>query len=336
MNTTTTTMRAMQAGVLAAGALAAGLSGCRGDRSDKPPHMFLPDMDDAPKQKPQVKTEFFADGRSMRPELANTVPFSRVSMTRDAWEVADKPEGAWASKWAVERENFLRENWEVFEGAKPVRNPDGTVAFKDGVPDFTSIAGTIPIPVTPELLKRGQERFNIYCSVCHGYEGDGKGMVGDPKKPSGGWSGVANFHDIKYRDPAQRTGKDGYIFWTARNGVLNAADKGEQTQRMPGYAHALDARDTWAIVAYIRVLQEAWSGTLNDVPEAQRAAVEKSRQTMYAQAQAAEAAKAAADAAEKAKAQQQPEQPAAKPNQAPAGQQPGQGNQPAKPAGGQS
>src|SRR6185503_827376 len=67
--------RASALGVLAGAALVGGLAGCRGERSEKPPRQFLPDMDDSPKMKAQVKTEFFPDHRSMRPKVPGTVAF---------------------------------------------------------------------------------------------------------------------------------------------------------------------------------------------------------------------------------------------------------------------
>src|SRR5690606_28449424 len=99
---------------------------------------------------------------------------------------------------------------------------------------------------TRALLERGEERFNIYCAACHGYTGDGAGMVGRR------WSiPVPSYHDPKYSDSAQRTGKDGYLFHVARYGLKNP----DGSTRMPAYGHALDAQDAWAVVAYIRALQ---------------------------------------------------------------------------------
>jgi len=222
---------------------AMALAGCRGDREDAPPRQFFPDLDDAPKWKPQSGSEFFVDGRTMRKPVAGTVPFGRLYL------VSDEP---WAAPFMQQRTNLLREDKGFYEG----QNPDGTYLTK------------IPVPVTVEMLRRGQERFNIYCSACHGFTGDGKGMVGVQFNPA-----VPNYHDAKYKDPNEPDGKskDGYLFHTIRYGVINV----QGVYTMPSYAHAVDEQDAWAIVAYIRALQASREGTLGDVPEAQRPAVER-------------------------------------------------------------
>jgi mono/diheme cytochrome c family protein len=220
-----------------------GPLGCHGDREDKPPRQFFPDMDDQPKWKPQEKTGFYADGRTMRKPVPGTVPFGRNEFVRDP---AQDP---WAKDFMELRDDVLKEDKALYLGL----NEDGKTYVEK-----------IPMKVTMELVKRGQNRFNIYCSVCHGYMGDGKGTVGEYFTVH-----PANFHDKKYMvfdptipDPLTR---DGYVFHTAREGVRS----------MPGYAHALTERDTWAVVAYIRALQASQVGTIDDVPEAQRRAVEQ-------------------------------------------------------------
>lgn len=231
-------------GVLLIGVAGAGvLAGCRGDREDKPPHQFFPDMDDSPKWTPQSRSEFFADSRTMRQPVAGTVAFGRTEFVSEA---------PWAHPFMAERDDLLREDSAVYFG----KNADGSWVER------------IPITVDAALLKRGQERFNITCAVCHGYEGDGQGMVGKQ------WSyPLPNFHDAKYRVPdpaipAQQQWKDGYIFNVSRNGVPNADPT--KANKMPGYAHAFSEHDSWAIVAYIRTLQAARAGSIDDVPEAQR------------------------------------------------------------------
>jgi mono/diheme cytochrome c family protein len=227
-------------------ALLAGLAplgGCRGDRSDKPPRQFFPDMDDQPRWKPQSQSEFFADGRTMRLPPAHTVPFGRSST------VSDEP---WAAKDNEARSEFLRANYEKY----------------DGTDEMAEYVTEIPVPVTMAMLERGRERFNIYCAVCHGYNAEGA-QAGDNTK--GGMVGrlwsipVPSFHDPKYFEGGER-GQAGYLFAVAQNGVVNAG-----VQTMPGYGHALDANDTWAVVSYVRALQRSWTGSPQDVPEAERA-----------------------------------------------------------------
>lgn len=246
--TTPQTTRPLPAAALAAG-LCAGillLPGCRDTRSDKPPHQFFPDMDDQPKWNPQARSEFFADARTMRQPVKGTVAFGRVNFTSDA---------AWASPFMRDRDLLLKDDDRVYLGI----GPDGGW-LRD-----------IPVPVTEAMVKRGQERFNIYCSVCHGYTGDGKGMVGNS------WSyPLPTFHDAKFIDKAASAdfkAYDGYLFSVVRNGVVL-----EGQQKMPGYAHALDEHDSWAVVSYLRALQTAQSGSLADIgSEADRVELERRR-----------------------------------------------------------
>jgi mono/diheme cytochrome c family protein len=232
----TTPRRTLMLALAAAAAFCA--PGCQGDRDGDPPRQFFPDMDDQPKWKPQDKSGFFADGRTMRPPVAGTVPFGRASFVPE-----DQP---WAERFAQQREDLLK--------ADPV--------FVHGM-DGSSYVTTIPIEVTEELMKLGQSRYNIYCAVCHGYTGDGNGLVGAQftVRP-------ANFHDSKYKVPDPSSpdplSADGYIYSVIRNGVRS----------MPPYAHALSERESWAVVAYVRALQASQEGTIDQVPESQRQRIE--------------------------------------------------------------
>lgn len=224
-----------------AGLTASALTGCRGDREEKPPRQFFPDLDDQPKWEPQSGSDFFADGRMMRQPPLGTVAFGRQEFVNNA---------EWAHPWMSQRQDLLKDDKSFYEG----KNADG------------SWMAVMPVTVDAALLKRGQERFGIYCAVCHGYQGDGKGMVGDATKSTGWAYAVPSYHDAIYKDASQDKGKDGYLFHTARNGVWGPDGK----QKMPGYAHAVSERDAWAIVAYIRALQATKEGTIEDVPEVRR------------------------------------------------------------------
>jgi len=97
------------------------------------------------------------------------------------------------------------------------------------------LASTLPMPVTPQLLARGRERFDIYCSVCHGRTAEGNGMIvqrGFPQPPS--------FHE-----PRLRNAPIGYFFYVITNGY----------GVMFSYASRVAPEDRWAIAAYIRALQ---------------------------------------------------------------------------------
>jgi mono/diheme cytochrome c family protein len=219
--------------LMAATMLAAG---CRGDRSDHPPRQFFPDMEDTPRWNPQAASHFFPDGRTMRPPVEGTVAHSRWAYHEAA--VVSEPFNA-------QREDLLREDDAFYRG----KGQDGLDVAQ------------IPIPVTADLILRGQERFNIYCAACHGYKGDGMGMVGVR------WTTpVPSFHDARFQDPQDEVALDGRIFHVAMDGIVRP----DGTIAMPSYGHALSARDGWAVVAYIRVLQEAHQGTLEDVPEPRR------------------------------------------------------------------
>lgn len=111
-----------------------------------------------------------------------------------------------------------------------------------------------PVPLTPALLARGQQRYDIYCSPCHDRTGTGAGMIvqrGYRKPPS--------FHDDRLRQAA-----DGHFFDAITNGF----------GVMPSYAVQVPLDDRWAIVAYIRALQLSQRATLADVPESERAALD--------------------------------------------------------------
>jgi len=104
----------------------------------------------------------------------------------------------------------------------------------------------MPFPVTMEVLKRGQERFNIYCTPCHSRVGNGLGEI-----VQRGYKPAANFHDkVRMAQPLS------HYFYVMTNGY----------GAMPSYAAQVEPVDRWAIAAYIRVLQLSEAATLKDVP----------------------------------------------------------------------
>lgn len=116
-------------------------------------------------------------------------------------------------------------------------------------------AETFPFPVDRPLLERGRERFNIYCSPCHGEVGDGQGMI-----VKRGFSSPPSFHQHHLREAPP-----GHIFETITHGH----------GAMYPYASRVAPRDRWAIIAYIRALQLSQHAKLDDVPEAERARLEQ-------------------------------------------------------------
>lgn len=137
---------------------------------------------------------------------------------------------------------------------------DGTVArgklktdarlWKGKATDGTFI-NELPMPLSKALLERGQARYNIYCTPCHGRSGDGEGMV-----VQRGFKHPPTYHSDKLRQQPV-----GYIYDVITNGFGS----------MASYASRVPMEDRWAIAAYVRVLQFSRNATIDDVPEADRA-----------------------------------------------------------------
>ena len=144
---------------------------------------------------------------------------------------------------SVHRGN-LRDDEVLFTGKKSVKGADGRVTKVE--------SAEFPMTITEEILKRGQARFAVNCLPCHGYLGDGNGMV-----TQRGLVGPANFHSDRLT-----TSPAGHYFDVITNGY----------GRMLGQEH-IHVRDRWAIIAYIRALQLSQNGALADVPEADRKAL---------------------------------------------------------------
>ena len=200
-----------------------GVLGFRGSHFRQPPLYIFPDMERQPKLRPQTANAFFDDGMSSRLPVAGTIARSQPVL------VGQKLVYPW-------------EDSPVTTG----RNP--------GTTNFVELN---PLPVTAELLQRGQQVFDINCAACHSKVGDGNGT---PKR-IGAMAVVANLHDKRIVELT-----DGELFNTVSYG------KG---LLMPGYAGNLPIRDRWAAIAYLRALQLSRLGSLDDVPEAARSALKK-------------------------------------------------------------
>ena len=111
-------------------------------------------------------------------------------------------------------------------------------------------AEVFPFPIDDKVMARGQDRFNIYCSPCHGRTGQGNGMV-----VQRGYRRPPTYHQDRLR-----TAPVGHFFDVVTNGF----------GAMPDYATQIRAEDRWAIVAYIRALQLSQHATIGDVPAAER------------------------------------------------------------------
>ncbi len=148
----------------------------------------------------------------------------------------------------------LRENtfYRDLRSERPII--EGTVARGDLEQDTYYYTGKVngqpgtelPVPVTAELLRRGQERFNIYCSPCHSRVGDGNGMIvqrGFKRPPS-------------YHIDRLRNAPIGHFFDVMTNGF----------GAMSEYKSQVSVADRWAIAAYIRALQLSQNAQQSDLP----------------------------------------------------------------------
>ncbi len=116
------------------------------------------------------------------------------------------------------------------------------------------VADTFPFPITEKILRRGQERFNIYCSPCHDRAGTGQGMI-----VKRGYRAPPSYHIERLR-----SAPPGYFFQVITRGF----------GLMPDYAQQVSPEDRWAIIGYIRALQLSQNAKLADVPEQERQKLE--------------------------------------------------------------
>jgi hypothetical protein len=172
------------------------ISGCRGETSAQPPIHLQRNMLQQQRYNPQARSHFFEDGRTMRTPVEHTIP---------------------------------RE-----------MNPDPEIS--DGeLADGSGYVTSVPVQIISQLggaegaIKRGEERYNIYCRPCHDGAGTGQGTV--IKK---GMAQPPSLHDDRVRHIP-----DGQLFSTISHGVRN----------MPAYNYSIPVNDRWAIVSYVRALE---------------------------------------------------------------------------------
>ena len=138
----------------------------------------------------------------------------------------------------------------LVEGTVARGHLDADTAFYTGKIDGKPV-DAFPFAITREILNRGQQRYNIYCSPCHDRLGTGLGMV-----VRRGYRQPPSFHIERLRKVPV-----GYIYGVITEGI----------GAMPDYAAQIEPYDRWAIVAYERVLQFSQNASINDVPPAARA-----------------------------------------------------------------
>lgn len=194
--------------------------GFRGQLSEKTPIEVFPDMDRQARYKPQAENEFFEDGRNDRPIPANTVA----------------------------RGNYL--NHEQVFSADFIDTNLGNSIFTFGKNADGMLVEKLPVEVTENFIKQGREKYDIFCSACHGTAGDGNGVT----KPYGILA--TSYHDDRLRNET-----DGYIFDVITNGK----------NLMYGLKDRLTPEERWAIVLYVRALQRSQSADAEDLTAGQRA-----------------------------------------------------------------
>jgi mono/diheme cytochrome c family protein len=155
------------------------------------------DMANQPKNRPESPSDFFADGRSVRPLIENTV--ARGSIDNDVYNVTKD-----------------------FAGFPPA------------------------LKVNEKLLRRGQERYKIFCAPCHGLQGDGQGMIA--------MRGMK--HPPSYHIDRMRQAPNGYFYDVMTNGF----------GAMYSYSERITPSDRWAIIAYVRALQLSRNIKAADLP----------------------------------------------------------------------
>jgi len=170
------------------------------------------DMQDQPRYKAYKESDFFTDKRASR----------------------DIPEGTVARGQLKENKAFYTGKIDNPNLSAPVETTTNA-AGNTIVSSFPNDIDEFPLPVTAELIERGENRFNIYCIVCHGPVGNGDGMI-----VRRGFSPPPTYHDDRLRNAPV-----GHFFDVMTNGW----------GKMNSYAAVLPAADRWAVAAYIRALQ---------------------------------------------------------------------------------
>jgi mono/diheme cytochrome c family protein len=203
-------------------AIGVGIAGRRGDKSRRQPMQIFADMKRQLKLRPMVPDSFFANGVSSQLPPPGTIAQSAPLNVggREVYRFEDVPVNTGRLTGAT---NFVELN---------------------------------PLPVTPALMQRGQQRYTIYCTPCHGAQGDGKGIT----QKIGAMAVVANLHDKRIVELA-----DGEIFNTISNGK----------NLMGAYGPQISVEDRWAVIAYLRALQLTRLGAEADLPPELRANLKK-------------------------------------------------------------
>lgn len=257
-------------------------------------HVFM-DMDLSPSKDAQQTTTLFANDLAMRPEVPGTINRGEVvdlnlqtGIDLEALAQIDAQRAAQVerlvARYPQDQQAEEGTSADAAQGGDEQQQPAQTQPEQqlappkpqetgaDGAPqgaDAASASGQPaaaeddtpwlqdnPLDLTSEDLRRGKEQFEIYCAACHGISGRGDGLVSQRAvrilAPT--WVPPANLHDPSFSDQQYADGK---LFNTISYGI----------RKMPGYASQIDLRDRWAVVGYVRALQQSQNASLELVPE---------------------------------------------------------------------
>lgn len=134
----------------------------------------------------------------------------------------------------------------------PITDEAVNTGKKEGTDEWIEVN---PLNVTKDTLERGRERYDIYCTPCHGKAGDGNGITSQYNLVA------ADLHQMKLVQI-----EDGYIFDVLKNGYnLTTNEVGIVSYRMPAYDSKMSNEDLWHVVSYLRALQYSQLGKLEEI-----------------------------------------------------------------------
>ena len=134
----------------------------------------------------------------------------------------------------------------------PISDEAVNTGKKEGTDEWIEVN---PLKVTKDTLERGRERYDIYCTPCHGKAGDGNGITSQYNLVA------ADLHQMKLVQI-----EDGYIFDVLKNGYnLTTNEVGIVSYRMPAYDSKMSNEDLWHVVSYLRALQYSQLGKLEEI-----------------------------------------------------------------------
>src|SRR5437868_4002290 len=212
------------------------------------------DMQDQPRYEAYESSTFFKDGLSSRSPVEGTVPRGYLRADKQLFtgqnargNASNQARVAGATNANAQAGASGNANTPGSSGNAGVQSNGNNSGAQAGTTTQTQATATqqpagdandaedFPFPVTQEVMERGKERFEIFCAMCHGFTGEGDGMIvrrGYRKPPS-------------YHEPRLQQARVGYFFRVMTEGY----------GAMPSYRSQVPVQDRWAIAAYIRALQ---------------------------------------------------------------------------------